>query len=193
VAPAAPGVLETGGIVNASRNPKRLRIVKPDEVTVEAIAEKPGRNSQLREELGGRAGPAFPSAKPRRFSRVPTHVVGVADEQRAYPRAALRLPLRLRRVAGELQPAGVTLLTRNISSSGAYFLCPCAIEPGTPIELEVGLVERPIGQGSVRMTTAAHVVRVEPCDTPGWYGLAASFDDFTFQRDEPIPPRFQKS
>ena len=86
----------------------------------------------------------------------------------------------------------VTLVTKNISSSGVYFLCPRWIEPGTPIELEVGLVDRPLGRGSVRMTTAAHIVRVEPADTPGWHGVAATFDDITFQRDEQVPPRFQK-
>ncbi len=137
--------------------------------------------------------PAFEVLKPRRFTRVPTHVVGVAQERRAYPRAALQLPLRLRRVAGQPEPVSVTLLTQNISSSGVFFLCPSELEPGTPIELEVALVERPLGRGSVRMATAAHIVRVEPSDIPGWHGLAASFDDITFYRDEPIPPRFQDS
>src|SRR2546422_3951256 len=121
-----------------------------------------------------------------------SHVVGVVQERRLYPRAALRLPLRLKRVAGQREPVPVTLVTKNISSSGVYFLCPRWIEPGTPIELEVGLVDRPLGRGSVRMTTAAHIVRVEPADTPGWHGVAATFDDITFQRDEQVPPRFQK-
>jgi hypothetical protein len=87
----------------------------------------------------------------------------------------------------------ISLVTKNISSSGVYFLCPRWIELGTSIELEVGLVERPIGRGSVRMSTAAHVVRIEDTQTPGWHALAVAFDDITFQRDEPIPPRFQKS
>ncbi len=137
------------------------------------------------------AGPAW--TKLRGFARVPTHAVGVAQDRRAYPRAALSLPLRLKRVAGQRDPVPISLVTKNISSSGVYFLCPRWVEPGTPIELEVGLVERPLGRGSVRMTTAAHVVRIEPTETPGWHGLAATFDDITFQRDEPIPPRFQKS
>ncbi len=130
---------------------------------------------------------------PRGFARVPTHAVGAVEERRAYPRAALSLPLRLKRVAGQREPERVTLLTKNISSSGVFFLCPRWIEPGTPIELEVGLVDRPLGRGSVRMSTAAHVVRIEATDTPGWHGLAASFDDITFHRDEPIPPRYQRS
>jgi len=129
--------------------------------------------------------------KSRGFPRVPTHVVGVASEQRSHPRASLRLPLRLKRVAGQRNLVNATLRTKNLSSSGVYFLCPLRIEPGTPVDLEVGLVARPRGRGSVWMTTAARIVRVEPGETPGWHGLAASFEEITFRRDEPVPPRFQ--
>lgn len=128
--------------------------------------------------------------QPRRFRRVPTHVVGVHPEQRRHPRAKLALPLRLRRVSGALEPFPVTLVTRNISSTGVYFLCPRALDKGTPIELEVALINRPLGRGSVLMTTLAHVIRTEPAATPGWHGIAATFDDVEFERDEVLPPRF---
>ena len=118
------------------------------------------------------------------------YVPSVDFDRRLYPRAALRLPLRLTRVAGQREVVPLTLLTRNLSSSGVYFLCPRWIEPGTPIELEVALVDRPFGQGSIQMATAAHIVRVEPTDTPGWHGLAASFDDITFRRDDLVARRF---
>src|SRR5215813_12527005 len=42
--------------------------------------------------------PLQPLNPVRRFARVPTHAVGVFPEQREYPRASLRLPLRLRSV-----------------------------------------------------------------------------------------------
>lgn len=128
--------------------------------------------------------------KPRVFARVPTHAVGVAHDRRYSSRAYLSLPLHLRAVEGRVEPVSVTLLTQNISSSGVFFLCPRWIEPGSAIELEVGLVDRPLGCGSVRMTTAAHVVRVEPAQTPGWHGVAVRFDDFDFERDEAVPERF---
>ncbi len=127
---------------------------------------------------------------PRRFTRVPTHAIGVAEERRRAPRASLALPLRLTRVGATPEPVPVTLVTRNISSSGVYFLAPREIEPGTAIELEVALVERPLGFGSVQMCTAAHIVRAEECDLPGWRGYAASFDDFALRRDDVIPLRF---
>lgn len=127
---------------------------------------------------------------PRKFTRVPTHAVGVAAERRRYPRALLALPLRLTRIGATPEPTPVTLVTRDISSSGVYFLAPREIEPGTAIELEVALVERPLGFGSVQMCTAAHVVRSEECDMPGWRGYAASFDDFALKRDDVIPLRF---
>ena len=125
---------------------------------------------------------------PRRyFARIPTHAVGVASERRIYPRAALSLPLRLMRIEGVENHAPVLLMTRDISSSGVFFFAPRQIEIGTAIELEVGLVSRGFGTGSVQMLTAAHVVRKEECDMPGWHGYGASFDDFALQRDDEIP------
>lgn len=133
-----------------------------------------------------------PSGKPgpRRFARVPTHaVVGVVEDRRRAPRAALSLPMRLLRVADRPEPFPVTLVTRNISSSGIYFLAPRVIPPGTAIELEVALLERPTGQGRVQMCTAAHIVRCDAVDMPGWYGYAATFDDFALRRDDVVPIR----
>ncbi len=127
---------------------------------------------------------------PLQFNRVPTHAVGVASERRHCARAFLRLPMRLTRVEGTAMSLPVTLVTRDISASGIYFLAPRRIEPGTSIELEVALVERPMGQGTVRMSTAAHIIRADESPTPGWHGLAARFDNFEFRRDEALPPRF---
>ena len=128
---------------------------------------------------------------PRRFTRVPTHAIGVARERRRYPRASLCLPLRLVRSGETAEPIPVTLVTRNISSSGVFFLAPRDLEPGTAVELEVALIERPLGQGRVQMCTAAHIVRTEDSDTPGWRGYAASFDDFALERDDLIPLRYR--
>jgi hypothetical protein len=63
------------------------------------------------------------------------------------------------------------------------------ISPGTAIELEVALLERAAGQGRVQMCTAAHIVRCDAVDMPGWYGYAASFDDFALRRDDVLPIR----
>ncbi len=127
---------------------------------------------------------------PRRFTRVPTHAIGMPDERRRYPRASLALPLRLTKIAGVEEVIPVTLVTRNISSSGVYFLAPREIELGAAIELQVALIERPLGFGSVQMCTAAHIVRTEDTDVPGWRAYAASFDDFALQRDDRVPQRF---
>lgn len=133
--------------------------------------------------------PAAHGSHAASFGRVPTHAVRFPVERRMHARAALNLPLRLHRVDGQLEPTPLTLLTRDISSSGVLFLAPRAIAPGTPIELEVALVDRPLGQGSVRMSTAAHVVRSEPASSPGWHAVAAMFDDIAFDRDEAVPSR----
>ena len=70
-----------------------------------------------------------------------------------------------------------------------HLLAPREIEPGVAIELEVALVDRPLGFGRVQMCTAAHVVRAEESEMPGWRGYAASFDDFALQRDDALPRR----
>jgi hypothetical protein len=93
---------------------------------------------------------------------------------------------------GQREPLGESLRTTNISSSGVLFLSPQRIEPGTPIEIEVRLVDRPFGRGTVRMKTEAHIVRAETSSRPGWHSLAVTFDDITFQREEPLPSRFQR-
>src|SRR5215469_10192534 len=93
--------------------------------------------------------PLLRTPQPKRFGRVPTHAVGVHTEHRERPRASLKLPLQLRSVCGVLEQYPVTLVTRDISSSGVYFLCPKSIAVGTNIELDIVLVCRPLGYGNV--------------------------------------------
>ena len=131
--------------------------------------------------------PLQPVNPMRRFARVPTHAVGVFPENREYPRASLRLPLRLRGVAGRAEDFPITLVTRDISSSGVFFLCPRRLALDTQIELEVVLVSRPMGRGNVVIVSKARVTRLEPAAMPGWFGIAASFDELEFDRDDNIP------
>jgi hypothetical protein len=128
-----------------------------------------------------------PDLHHKNFLRVPTHAISVAEDRRRSPRASLSLPLQLTSIEGRSEMAPVTLVTKNISSTGIFFLAPRNITPGTAIELQVALIERPLGRGSVRLRTAAHVVRIEDCDVPGWSGFAASFDDIDFDRDDLVP------
>jgi PilZ domain-containing protein len=139
-----------------------------------------------------RLAPLLVPAQPRRFLRVPTHAVGVHPEHREYPRATLNLPLRLRSAGGVAEESPITLVTRDISSTGVYFLCPKHLAPGAAIELEIVLVSRPLGLGNVVVATMAHVCRAEAAAMPGWYGIAAAFDDVQFDRDDRMPSRFLK-
>lgn len=126
----------------------------------------------------------------RRFARVPTHAVGPLPEHREYPRATLNLPLRLRSVNNVPEGFPITLVTRDISSTGVFFLCPKQVALGASIELEIVLVNRPLGRGNVVVATKAHVQRLEPAAMPGWYGIAVFFDDVEFDRDDGEPSRF---
>jgi hypothetical protein len=95
--------------------------------------------------------------------------------------------LKLRSVGGVLEEYPVTLVTRDISSSGVFFLCPKPLAPDTEIELDIVLVSRPLGYGNVVVSSKARVRRAEAANMPGWHGIAASFDDFAFDRDDQIP------
>jgi hypothetical protein len=71
-----------------------------------------------------------------------------------------------------------------------FFLCPKRLEMNSSIELEIVLVSRPMGHGNVAAVTLAKVRRVEAANMPGWFGIAASFDDLKFDRDDGVPTRF---
>jgi len=118
--------------------------------------------------------------------------VGAHPEQREYPRATLKLPLRLRSVGGVPEEHPITLVTRDISSTGVYFLSPKKLAAGTSVDLEVVLVSKPMGLGNVVLVSMARVRRIEPAAMPGWYGVAAAFDDVQFDRDDGMPSRFLK-
>lgn len=173
-----------------------MRLIRDNDRHTETSSSSPPAVSELQQAgsaplrasglpAGATATENFP--RPRGIARVPTHTVGRARERRAYVRAHLTLPLHVRTIAGRPEAGLATLRTQDISSSGIFFLCPRRIEPGTPIEMEVVLVDKPTGRGTVRMCTQASIVRVEESTTPGWHGLAAAFDDITFVRDEPMP------
>jgi hypothetical protein len=153
--------------------------------TLSAVAPLPAIGAPRVPSL--RVMPLQPVNPMRRFARVPTHAVGVFPEHREYPRASLRLPLRLRGIAGRAEDFPITLVTRDISSSGVFFLCPRKLSSGSQIELEVVLISRPMGRGNVVIVTKARVTRVEPAAMPGWFGIAASFDELEFDRDDTIP------
>ena len=151
-------------------------------------------------ETGGAREPGKPQAHSfslqtpsnQHFFNVPTHAVSVLGNRRNCARAFLRLPLRLTGVNGLELEFPIPLETRDISASGVFFHSPQRIEPGTAIAMEVALTDRPMGMGSVRMSTFARVVRIETEDLRGWYGLAVRFDHYEFQRDESLPPRFRQ-
>jgi hypothetical protein len=96
----------------------------------------------------------------------------------------MALALSVRRVAGQPSSESLTLRTIDISSSGALFLYPQRIEPGTPLRIEVTLIEERLRHRAVRMCTDAHVVRAQTNGKPGWYALAVAFDEIGYERDE---------
>ena len=83
------------------------------------------------------------------------------------------------------------LWSRGTSARPAFTSCAQrSIVVGTEIELEIILVSRPMGRGNVVAATMARVQRIETAAMPGWYGVAATFDELAFDRDDRVPTRF---
>lgn len=108
------------------------------------------------------------------------------DERRQFPRLPLSLRVNIRRIADQLESDEIQAATADISCGGLYFVVNRKLEPGTALDLEVLMADHPLGGPSMRMFTRAHVVRQSPAGRPGWTGVAAVFDDITFDRD-PAP------
>jgi hypothetical protein len=160
-----------------------MRVCRP--ASAQGTAETGIRDPQASSAPARAAEDDWPNRRqPRGINRVPTHTVGRAKERRAYARARLSLPLRLERIAGQRHAQHYFLQTTDISSSGLFFVAPLRIEAGTPIELVVKLITQPAARAAVHMSATAHVVRTQPAEKPGWYGVAAAFDDISYQRDE---------
>jgi hypothetical protein len=178
-----------GGTMRSARRPrvqKSVPTVKLDTATFFAAA---GICQEAKVTRGNAARNDW--AIPRGMARIPTHAVHVANERRVYPRAQLQLPMRILRIAGHLEPEFDQVMTIDISSSGLRTSCPFQIPVGTPVHLEVELVKRPSGCGTVRLVTQAQVVRAVPdSQSQGWHTLAFSFDEISFERDELASPQF---
>ncbi len=170
--------------MSAAHQVRTASTVTAESAAAQPLAVRPEREPALR------VVPLMGAEQPRRFVRVPTHAVGVHPEQREYPRASLKLPLQLRSIDNVAEKAPVTLVTRDISSSGVYFLCPRELAVGVCVELEIVLVRRPMGRGNVVVGSIARVQRIERAAMPGWYGIAATFEEMQFGRDDVVPSRY---
>jgi hypothetical protein len=105
-------------------------------------------------------------------------------ERRLYPRFIAWLPLRLKAVAGRRDPDPLVLLTQNISQAGVCFRAPRKIEPNQLVEIEVTLLGVGPGGANIPIVIEGRIVRAEPGNRPGWYKLAAAFED-TSSRGKP--------
>jgi PilZ domain len=105
------------------------------------------------------------------------------SERRRHPRFNAWLPLRLKVVGVIAEPDPWPLLTQNLSKTGLCFPAPRRIEPGQSIEVEVTLLGAGPGGNNLYISGTGHIVRAESAKKPGWYRLAAAFDE-SFSGDE---------
>jgi hypothetical protein len=80
-------------------------------------------------------------------------------------------------VGGVVEPHPAPLVTQNLSKTGLCFPSPRRIEPGLSIEVEVTFVGAELGGNNICVSSTGYIVRAESSKTPGWYKLAATFDE----------------
>ena len=105
--------------------------------------------------------------------------------------------------------AGLTIQSENLDALRArlnelarHALKPEDLQAPLRLDAEIALKDiaidrleeldrlKPMGQGNVVLATRAHVQRYEAAAMPGWYGIAATFDDVQFDRDDRMPSRY---
>lgn len=101
----------------------------------------------------------------------------LVPERRRSRRFTAWLPLRVTAVGGRIEPTPLTLLTQNISKTGLCFPAPSRIEPGQLIQVEIILPGATPDRKDAHISSEGWVVRIEPGRKPGWYKLAAVFDE----------------
>ena len=98
-------------------------------------------------------------------------------ERRRHPRFTAWLPLRLKAVGGIVETDPAPLLTQNLSKTGLCFPAPQRIEPGQLIEVEVTFLGAGLGGNNICISSTGYIVRADSTKKPGWYRLAAAFDE----------------
>jgi hypothetical protein len=98
-------------------------------------------------------------------------------ERRRHPRFTAFLPLRLKIVGGIVEPNPALLVTQNLSKTGLCFPSPQRIEPGQSIQVEVTFLGAGLGGNNISVSSTGYIVRAESAKNPGWYRLAATFDE----------------
>ena len=103
------------------------------------------------------------------------------SERRRSQRFGLKLPLDVVRVSN--RDVRVVGKTRNMSSSGAYFIMHDEhVAAGSPIEFVVTLRQtNPQGE-QIRLQCRGRVTRAEKVGTVGRQGVAATIDRYQFLR-----------
>jgi hypothetical protein len=103
------------------------------------------------------------------------------SERRKSQRFDLTLPIHVTR----LSEKSVSLVgrTRDVSSSGAYFVVNADVNEGTPIEFFVTLQGGVSSVSKVRLRCLGRITRAESTDEDGHRGIAATIDRYQFVRE----------
>jgi PilZ domain len=100
-------------------------------------------------------------------------------------RARTRVRWQVRFLQGE-DVSGFLTTTQNLSSEGFYCLSPVLLRPG---DRTLCILEVPTNQSSgiLLLKCKAQVIRVEPVNPDGFYGVGCHIEDYWFRRSREDP------
>jgi hypothetical protein len=112
-----------------------------------------------------------------RFYSVAGRENATVSERRRSPRTPVSIPMNLKFSNGHAGPIDSKVLTADISRGGVRFFASWTAEPGTPIEIEMPLLDSRLGRSTPARFAKARILRVQPATSDGWFGVAAVFEE----------------
>ena len=105
-------------------------------------------------------------------------------EHRKYRRYNLTLPVRVKSRTSEIDAPAIETSTTNLSAHGIYLLISEDLEMDSALDLEITLPAELTGGNSVKLRCRGKVVRLEPKNAAGKFGVGAVIQDYSFIRQE---------
>ena len=106
----------------------------------------------------------------------------MAEDRRTYERLPLAARVKVTRIGGKPAAKIDEFEALDISCGGLRFRSQKAFVPGTDLDMEVVLLDKRRDGASVRMFTAATVIRSEGLGSGG-NGVSVCFTDIAISRD----------
>jgi hypothetical protein len=129
---------------------------------------------------------------PARYRAGLAHVRAQQEEKQAMDRRRrVRCPVRWAISISRQGYPRIQSVTENLSSAGFFCYCPVAFPVGDSLDCVIEMATAGLGRLSspLRLCCQARVVRVEPDENSGRYGIACQINDYTLGESSDAVPQ----